>query len=431
MSDQQIPRSNEHNTQPPTGSYLPPQPAPHQQVPQQAPQPGAQVPQEPGQPMYAWQMVQVPVQMRETEPLEYHRLLRGIKNYRWWKPLVMILIAGAYYLTLSFIVGIIAVVVLTTTNPEVIENPDIAFETLASLDTQNPISIAIGLISIIVMIPALWLAQLSIGIRPWGRGWSVALRIRWGLLFRSVGWALLALIVMNLVGIGLGMLFSNGSDEAISMPENFDLNAAIISFVLVLLLVPFQAAAEEYVFRGGLMQVLGAWIKSPIIAILLTSVLFAVAHIYDIWGMLSVGVMGVVAAYLTWRTGGLEAAIAVHTLNNYIAFGFMASGITGETSQTVEGAGPGDVISSLLGLGFFVLVIELMFRRGQRQGRWARTRIDLVPVQPQVPQLQVPPQPPVPPQQYPGQPQPPYYGQPPQPQYPVPPQQNPGSGEPR
>ena len=353
-------------------------------IPQGVPD-GQWGPAAPGVPVnYPWQQPQTVVQIRETEPLEFHRLLHGTKNYRWWKPLVMILIAAAYYLTMSMIVGLVASMLIVLMNPQAITDPMVIADALISLDTQKPMSIAIGLISVIIMIPALWLAQLSMGMRPWGRGWSVALRIRWDLLFRSAGWAVVALAVMNGIGIAIGFIGSSGTSEVpetAGVPADFNVTAAIISMVLVLILVPFQAAAEEYVFRGGFMQVLGAWIKNPIIAIVLTSVLFAVAHIYDIWGMLAVGLMGAAAAYLAWRTGGLEAAIALHTLNNYIAFGFMASGITGETSQTVDGAGPSEVIGSFIGLGLFVLLIERMFRKGELAGRWAKTRIDAVPVQ--------------------------------------------------
>ena len=33
-----------------------------------------------------------------SEPMPYHRLLRTLRAYRWWKPLLAILVAAAYYL---------------------------------------------------------------------------------------------------------------------------------------------------------------------------------------------------------------------------------------------------------------------------------------------------------------------------------------------
>jgi hypothetical protein len=44
--------------------------------------------------------------------------------------------------------------------------------------------------------------------------------------------------------------------------------------VVILLLVPLQAAAEEYIFRGYLMQSIGRWLRHPAFAILLPVPLF-------------------------------------------------------------------------------------------------------------------------------------------------------------
>jgi membrane protease YdiL (CAAX protease family) len=68
------------------------------------------------------------------------------------------------------------------------------------------------------------------------------------------------------------------------------------------------------------MQTIGSWLRYPIAAILLPTVGFALGHDYNVWGMLDVAVFGVAAAYLTWRTGGLEAAIVAHVLNNTVLF---------------------------------------------------------------------------------------------------------------
>ena len=102
-----------------------------------------------------------------------------------------------------------------------------------------------------------------------------------------------------------------------------------VSALVILLLVPFQAAAEEYVFRGILMQSLGAWVRWAPLAIVLPTVLFAFGHIYDIWGLLDVAAFGLAAAWITWRTGGLEAGIVMHTVNNVVLFLLLASGVLG------------------------------------------------------------------------------------------------------
>lgn len=311
----------------------------------------------------------------ETEPLEYHRLLRGTASYRWWKPLLLLLLAGAFFGILTAIVTIVFLPLLLIADPDY--PAQVAAGTTEALDTQRPMSVLVSMVSIIVMLPAVLLAMLVMGMRPIGRIWSVAARIRWGLLGRLLGAAVLAIAVMNLVGIGADALLIPTSD-AVTVPvgAEFDGRAALLSMLLVVFLVPLQSTAEEVVFRGLFMQVLGAWLKNPWFAILIPSVGFASLHIYDVWGLLAVGLLGAVSAWLTWRTGGLEAAIAIHIVNNYIAFGILASGVTGETAQTSDGGSLGGLVGQAAGLAVFVWLTLRIFARGGH----GRARIDLVPM---------------------------------------------------
>ena len=339
----------------------------------------------------AWGWAQRPaapaVHWVETEPLEYQQLLRGTPRYRWWKPLLALVLGLLYYLTFT-VVFTVAVMVpyLFITGAELSEDAILA---LAIPDTQQPISLLIALGSVALMIPAVWLAMLSTGLTPVGRGWSVALRIRWRLLMRTVVPALVALVVMNVVGIGFEVLLSLASGAA---PENvpvppIDPLLALWSVALILLLVPVQATAEELVFRGAFMQSLGAWLggargagafarflRGPWIPIAVPSIVFGFAHIYDVWGWIAVVLLALVAGWLTWRTGGLEAAMSIHIINNWVAFGFMVLAVGGETKQTATGAGLGSVIGEIVGLGLYVWWVDRIFAR--RGG--PRTRIDLV-----------------------------------------------------
>lgn len=316
----------------------------------------------------------------ETEELEYHRLFRGVTGYRWWKPLVALVLAALYYFTLSLVFGIVMgpVLVLATGVPVGDMGAFMeSFERLTVLDTQEPLSLVFTLGSIILMIPSVWLALLSVGIRPFGRAWSVALRVRWGLVWKTAGLAVACLLVTNGLSIAVQVLFVDSPQEVAAELPDIDLTAALWSLLIVVLLVPFQAAAEELVFRGFFMQVIGSWLRSPWLAILLPTVAFALAHIYDVWGMLSVGVMGLIAAWLTWRTGGLEAAISIHVVNNLIAFGIMATGLSGSTAQEAETGGSWvSILVQAAGLGLFLVLTVIVFR----SGGYGRTRIDLVQV---------------------------------------------------
>ena len=365
--------------QPEPGNPAAQVPPPPEQLPQQPaqPLPGQPAPAHPtAPPQWAW--AQQPVQMRtvETEPLEYHRLLRGTQNYRWWKPLLLLLISGAYFGILTVLVSVLFVPIMLVFDPNYAM--DVTTGASEMLDTQRPVSILLSMVSIIIMIPAVLLGMLTLGMRPIARVWSVATRIRWGFLGRLFGAAVLAVIVMNAAGIGFDFLLNPTAftEPAGDAAKDFDVNAALLSLLFIVILVPFQATAEEVVFRGLFMQVIGSWLKNPWFAILIPSVAFALGHIYDIWGLTAVGLMGAVAAWLTWRTGGLEAAIAIHIVNNLVAFGFMTAGVGGETAQTAEGAGPGSLVGEVAGLAVFIWLALRIFRRGGH----GRSRIDLIQV---------------------------------------------------
>ena len=324
-------------------------------------------------PSWGWARGSQQLRTVETEPLDYHRLLRGAPAYRWWKPLALLLLSGVFFGILTVLVTVAVIPVLTLTDPDY--PMQVAAGTAEVLDTQRPISVLVSMVSIIIMLPAVLLAMLVMGMRPIGRIWSVAARMRWGLLGRLLGVSVLAIVVMNLVGIGVGLLFEPATDAAAATSDTgFDARAALLSMLLVLFLVPLQSTAEEVVFRGLFMQVLGAWIRSPWFAILIPSIGFASLHIYDIWGLLAVGLLGAVSAWLTWRTGGLEAAIAIHIVNNYVAFGIMASGLTGETAQTAGDGNPAGLIGQIAGLALFVWLTLRVFTRGGH----GRQRIDLI-----------------------------------------------------
>ena len=97
---------------------------------------------------------------------------------------------------------------------------------------------------------------------------------------------------------------------------------------VTLLTSTFQAAGEEYFFRGYLLQAVGALVRSSVVAVLAHTVLFTMAH--GIWPWESPALFldrfafGVVAGFLVVRTGGLEASIAAHAANNVVTFVFAA-----------------------------------------------------------------------------------------------------------
>ena len=110
-----------------------------------------------------------------------------------------------------------------------------------------------------------------------------------------------------------------------------------IWLVLIVLTAPLQAAGEEYFFRGYLMQVVGSVLRQKWVVVVLAGLAFAALHgTQNVPLLLSRIAFGVLMGALVVLTGGLEAAIAAHAVNNVLAFGYaaMSGGVAGARSLT-------------------------------------------------------------------------------------------------
>ena len=86
--------------------------------------------------------------------------------------------------------------------------------------------------------------------------------------------------------------------------------------VIVIGLLP--AIFEETLFRGALQNLLSRWLKKPIIAIIITSVVFSALH-GSYLGFLSRFALGFVLGWMYYRTGNIWINIIAHFFNNAAA----------------------------------------------------------------------------------------------------------------
>lgn len=94
------------------------------------------------------------------------------------------------------------------------------------------------------------------------------------------------------------------------------LNYKVAGFITVCILAP---VLEEILFRGILLRGMLQQGISPAIAIILSSVLFGLAHMNP-WQFLGAGILGAIFAYIYYRTKSLWMCIFLHSLNNTISF---------------------------------------------------------------------------------------------------------------
>ncbi|MCL2491063.1 MAG: CPBP family intramembrane metalloprotease [Propionibacteriaceae bacterium] len=128
--------------------------------------------------------------------------------------------------------------------------------------------------------------------------------------------AVVAAIVFNIVYWAT----SGRTDFHWAPPPN-----AWVYVVIIVLVGPLQAAGEEYFFRGYLQQLIGAVLTQRWIVVGVSALLFTTTHgTQNLPLLLDRFVFGALLGALVVMTGGLEAAIAMHAVNNIFAFGYPA-----------------------------------------------------------------------------------------------------------
>jgi membrane protease YdiL (CAAX protease family) len=293
--------------------------------------------------------------------------------HRWWRPVVALV--AMVVMLLAAAVGLMIAVQLmgfaaTGDWLEFGTGEDILANDLANL------ILLLG--SIIVMLPVVWAATLVIERRGIGSLSSVSGHLRWRWLLISfvpaavyMGAVYGASTLANQVGLG-----STESDGG----RWVGWDAFWPPLLVIVLLVPLQAAAEEYVFRGWMVQAIGSFtfegrsskiarvcarvFRTAWPAVLLSAIPFVAGHGYSDWGPVDIGLFAVATGWVVILTGGLEAGIALHIVNNITSMALDAS--EGDVSMH-QGAVPWtDVVVDTLPMLVWAVLVVWMFRQTGR-----------------------------------------------------------------
>jgi len=301
----------------------------------------------------------------------FHRLARTPKH-AWWRPVVGTLLLGALgFFVTSLVVVVWAIAHRLLAGPF----PAPSGADIFPSDTEN---LAVTLVMLAVLTPLVGLTAWVVQRRPFWSVASVLNRIRW----RWLLWCCLPALGYIVLSFAMGFLV-----DAVFPPEDaigtsggdwIGWSAFVVPALVIVLLVPFQSAAEEFVFRGWLIQAVGAYgpddpngrahrlrtvFRSPWPGIVIGGTAFVSAHGYSGWAMADIFLFAVTVGWLTVRTGGLEAAIALHALNNLIAFLLPAA--TGRGDQwNVQGGAPWTLfVADIPCLAFYAIAVAWLARR--------------------------------------------------------------------
>lgn len=248
------------------------------------------------------------------EALTYERLHR-LGPRGWWRPVVGVVLLVVLVVVSQAVVTAAISVYLLLRGKTVGQ----ALDQLSG-DPVTPAFLALVNVGWALAIPAVWLVGLALHrLRP---GWvaSVGLRLRWRWLAACFGLSFLALLLTLVVS---SVVPSQGTGTELSGELNAWTPRVRDFTLVVLLLTPLQAAGEEYAFRGYLTQAFGGLVRARWVAVLVPAFVFALAHGVgqDLPIFFDRFAFGLVAGTLVILTGGLEAGIAMHVLNNWLAFG--------------------------------------------------------------------------------------------------------------
>lgn len=268
----------------------------------------------------------------------YHELHR-VGRPGWWRSVVgSVVLLALTFLVVPTLIGLAFFAVLLATGMSLDEA-----STAVDVTTEvTPLGLAMLNVALGAGILIAWaVSWLFHRLKP---RWlsSVAPRLRWRYLLACLPLSVLALVA----SLGVALVVPT-PDGAAPVGDVNDFTSRTRDFLLVIaLLTPFQAAGEEYVFRGYLTQAFGSLARrrrvAQALAVLGPATIFALFHglSQDLPVFFDRFAFGVVAGVLVIVTGGLEAAIAMHVLNNFFAFGLalafgdMTEALTASTGGT-------------------------------------------------------------------------------------------------
>lgn len=279
----------------------------------------------------------------------YARQPRLSPMYRWWKPILTVIVtAVVYILTYALGMGIaVNTGFMTLGDFDRMANSPSGYDNGTEMFlTPEGAVFTIGGLAIIILMLAIGLAVTRE--RPLGTVTSVAGRFR--LRYYAMG------ILFGVLTVGTTATL----EWVVSgCPRLHVMHVEPTVYAILAVALPLQCMAEEYMFRGYAMQTTASWLPRKIgfiAGLIVQSGLFMAAHPYNLAGQLTILATAVSFGWLTERTGGLEASSGFHFANNAVAFTTVIVGSDVFTSNIPVVTASIDVIFTLLGPVLMILV---------------------------------------------------------------------------
>lgn len=240
--------------------------------------------------------------------------LAGVGKNDWWRYLVSIILIAFFWQVIGALpLGALVIVLMGDNDPTTnVELDPLKFEGVDSIWPYLAINF-----TILGMLLGLFLAVRFIHKRYLRTVVTPLERVDWQRLLLGFGVFLLLIASATLIEA----LFKPGEYVV-----SFDARQFLLFLPVALVVTPLQAAAEELLFRGYLMQGMGLLTRSKAVPVLGSSLLFMAAHLTNPEMVEDVYLVPVLyfllalfLAVITIKSNSLELAIGVHAANNLFA----------------------------------------------------------------------------------------------------------------
>ena len=274
-----------------------------------------------------------------TEKSEFITFPKTFEKYKWYKPILVFIIGVITYLILSLLLSLIFEVAYGEhlTNSILNGGYEVMNSEIGQIFTD---------LGVIIMLPSLYIGAKIVKDRPFSSYASSRGGWNYKLYFKSLVIPFIIMIIFE----GISVAF-NGAEGTSHFSIGF--------FIACLILVPLQCIAEEYVFRGLIMQTFGSWLNIPVLAVILQSIVFGIMHGYNSLGNISIVISGLLMGILAWKSNGIEVSSAMHTANNLCLALFVMFGLS-VTSSTIE------LTDTVLGIALDVIIFAAMYYAGMK-----------------------------------------------------------------
>jgi uncharacterized protein len=296
----------------------------------------------------------------------YHRLSRT-PGHLWWRPVL-----GTFFVFFTWFAGMMVLSVVVWGAGLAAGGPEDQ-DGLPSFGDAGDTALSLAMLG--MGIPVVLFAAWAIQRRRPGTLASVTGRLRWRwlgtCLLVSLGALFGSLVLMTVL---VALTEGSGSQENGNVVS---LGEFALAMALILPMLPLQTSAEEFICRGWLLQAVGSLYRGIWPALLLQAVVFTALHGFGtVWGVIDLMMFGLFTGWLTIRTGGLEAALALHFVNNLVGFVMSAAfGELGSQETAADSTWQMAAVDAIVLTLFAVAVLRLATRRKlERTGEPAPVR---------------------------------------------------------